>query len=258
MGAVLGSLTEIRELKTEITGLRTDLKRFIERANQQHIDAVLGEVKRNYSGLIADHQVGAAKAELPGEMVQDCPMRDKCFSVFMEFLESTAQHIRNGEVTDEVIASCRKEMKTLRKKGTTSRCDTCFSEVSRLFEKQIGLMQALGVYAKAAEPGEAAGPVPEEETVKEILEPLANVQRLQILQSLATQTRTFSDLSALAGLRGGNLLFHIKKLADTGMILQRHERGDYIITEKGFATLRAVSALYGTLCPVRDSADPVA
>ena len=42
MGAALGTLTEIRELKTEITGLRTDLKRFVERANQQHLDAVLG------------------------------------------------------------------------------------------------------------------------------------------------------------------------------------------------------------------------
>ena len=35
----LGTMTEIRELKTEITGLRTDLKRFVERANQQHLDA---------------------------------------------------------------------------------------------------------------------------------------------------------------------------------------------------------------------------
>jgi len=75
---------------------RTDLKRFIERANQQHIDTVLAGVKRNYSGLIADHQVGAAKAELPGEMVQDCPMRDKCFSVFMEFLEARPAHPERG------------------------------------------------------------------------------------------------------------------------------------------------------------------
>lgn len=252
MGAVLGSLTEIRELKTEITGLRTDLKRFIERANQQHIDTVLAGVKRNYSGLIADREVGTAKAELPGHMVQDCAMRDKCFAAFMEFLESTAQHIRDGEVTDEVILACKKEMKALQKKGTTPRCDTCFSEVSRLFEKQLGLMQALGVYAKAAGPGEVAGPVPEEPAVKEILEPIANVQRFQILQSLATQTRTFSDLSSITGLRGGNLLFHIKKLADAGMILQRHERGDYILTGKGFSTLRAICALYAALCPARD------
>ncbi len=50
MGVAQGTLAEMRELKTEITGLRTDLKRFIERANQQHITTVLadlpGELRR--------------------------------------------------------------------------------------------------------------------------------------------------------------------------------------------------------------------
>jgi predicted transcriptional regulator len=31
------------------------------------------------------------------------------------------------------------------------------------------------------------------------------------------------------------------------MILQRHERGDYMITEKGFKALRGVSELYSDL-----------
>jgi hypothetical protein len=79
MGAALGTMTEIRELKTEITGLRTDLKRFIEKANQQHVDAVLGEVKKEYAGVFADHQVGTAKTDLSARMVEDCGMREKLF-----------------------------------------------------------------------------------------------------------------------------------------------------------------------------------
>ena len=47
MGAALGTMTEIRELKTEITGLRTDLKRFIERANQQHVDAGCSRITKS-------------------------------------------------------------------------------------------------------------------------------------------------------------------------------------------------------------------
>jgi len=31
------------------------------------------------------------------------------------------------------------------------------------------------------------------------------------------------------------------------MILQRHERGDYIITDKGFKTITAISQLHLTL-----------
>jgi predicted transcriptional regulator len=63
------------------------------------------------------------------------------------------------------------------------------------------------------------------------------------------QTRTFSDISQTTGLRGGNLLFHIKKLTDSGLILQRHERGDYIITDKGYKTMTAISQLHQVLNP---------
>lgn len=247
MGAALGSLTEMRELKTEITGLRTELKRFIERANQQHGDTVLTDLKKNYSELFTNHQVENAKADLSAHMVGDCKMRNKCYEVFMDFLQNTAQHIKDGQVSDEIIQSYREQMKTMRSKGPYDRCDTCFTEVHRLFEKQIDLMQSLGIYAKAREMGDAAPEIPDEVVVKDLLEPVANIQRFQILKALATQTRTFSDISQLTGLRGGNLLFHIRKLTDTGMILQRHERGDYIITDKGFKTMTAISQLYQLL-----------
>ncbi len=78
---------------------------------------------------------------------------------------------------------------------------------------------------------------------------MANGPRFQILASLMIQTRTFSDLSLLTGLRGGNLTFHIRRLADAGMLLQRHERGDYIITDKGFRTMTAIAELHRLLNP---------
>jgi predicted transcriptional regulator len=243
MGAALGTLTEIRELKSEITGLRTDLRRFIERANQQHIEGVLGGLKKNYAGLFADHQVENAKADLSAHMVGDCKMRENCYGVFMDFLQNTSKHIKDGRVSDEIIRSYREQMKAMQSKGPHDRCDTCFTEVHRLFEKQIDLMQSLGIYQKARDP---AGDIPEiadESVVKDLLEPVANVQRFAILKALFVQTRTFSDISQMTGLKGGNLLFHVRKLTESGMILQRHERGDYIITDKGYKTLMAISEL---------------
>jgi len=243
MGAALGTLTEIRELKTEITGLRTDLKRFIEKANQQHIDGVLGDLKKNYAGLFTSHQVETAKADLATRMVPDCAMREKCYGLFMEFLKNTAQHIKDGHVPDEIIRSYREQIKTMESNGPTDRCTTCFTEVHRLFEKQVDLMQSLGIYQNAGESSENLPALADESVVKDLLEPVANIQRFMILRALSVQTRTFSDISQLTGLRGGNLLFHVRKLTESGMILQRHERGDYIITDKGFKTLTAISEL---------------
>ena len=250
MGAALGTINEIRELRTEISGLRTDLKRFIERANQQHIDTVLSDLKKNYAGLFREHQVENAKSDLSTNMVHDCRMRDKCYALFMDFLQSTSQHIRDGQVSDEIIQSYREQMKAMRSKGPFDRCDTCFTEVHRLFEKQVDLMQSLGIYRKSAGndacPSEPAG----DAVVPDVLEPLANIQRFQILRSLMAKTLTFSEISQVTGLRGGNLLFHVRKLTDTGLILQRHERGDYIITNKGYKTMTAISQLHRELNPV--------
>jgi predicted transcriptional regulator len=249
MGATLGSLTEIRELKTEIAGLRTELKRFIEHANLQHVDGILSDLKKNYAELFTNHQVDAAKADLSSHMVCDCKMRSKCFELFMDFLQNTAQHIKDGQVSDEIIQSYHEQMKTMRTKGPYGKCDTCFSEVHRLFEKQVDLMQSLGIYKKTGDIAEKTAENADDSVVKEVLEPVANIQRFQILKSLMIQTRTFSDISQMTGLRGGNLLFHIRKLADSGMILQRHERGDYIITDKGYKTMIAISQLHQVLHP---------
>jgi predicted transcriptional regulator len=250
MGATLGSLTEIRDLKSEIIGLRTELKRFIEHANQQHVDGVVSGLKRNYGDLFTKDQVDSAKADLSTRMVSPCKMREKCFELFMDFLQNTARHIKDGQVSEEIIKSYQDQMKAMRKKGPYDKCETCFSEVHRLFEKQVDLMQSLGIYPSSEQGKESVGEIPDEAVVKDLLEPLANIQRFQILKSLMVQTRTFSDISQMTGLRGGNLLFHIRKLTDSGLILQRHERGDYIITDKGFKTMTAISQLHQVLNPV--------
>ncbi|MGV8087449.1 MAG: winged helix-turn-helix domain-containing protein [Methanomicrobiales archaeon] len=243
----MGSLTEIRELKHEISGLRADLKRFIERANQQHVNSVLGDLKKNYADMFTNHQVDTAKGNLSAHMVNDCTMREKCFELFMDFLQNTARHIKDDQISEEIIQSYREKMQALRKKGPYDRCDTCFSEVHRLFEKQVDLMQSLGIYSSMNDKTGFDVEMPEGVVVKDLLEPIASVQRFQILKALTVQTRTFSDISQLTGLRGGNLLFHLKKLTDAGMILQRHERGDYIITDRGYKTLTAVSELFHKL-----------
>jgi predicted transcriptional regulator len=67
------------------------------------------------------------------------------------------------------------------------------------------------------------------------------------MKALSTETKTFSALSLLTGLRGGNLLFHLQKLTDSGMILQRNERGDYMITEKGYAALIGIVETYQSM-----------
>ena len=93
--------------------------------------------------------------------------------------------------------------------------------------------------------------------MSEILEPVSNNQRLEILRAVAFETKSFSAFSELTGLKGGNLLFHLQKLTDSGLILQQHERGDYMITEKGFKILQGLNETYSSLqyFPLQNSAE---
>ena len=116
-------------------------------------------------------------------------------------------------------------------------------------------MHSLNIYRDKGESNEIILALSEERIVDEMIEPLSNKQRIQIMKALSSETKTFSALSGLTGLRGGNLLFHLQKLLDYGMILQRNERGDYMITEKGYKTLRGIVETYLSLNPKEPTAE---
>jgi DNA-binding transcriptional ArsR family regulator len=233
-------------LMQEILQLRGDLHRFIERTSQVHLQSLVSDLKNEYADLLSKNHVDQAHDCLSGHMVQDCKMHDTCLQVFLDFLTTTSKHIKDGEITDEIVDSYKSQIEEMQKKGPFEKCDTCFNEVRRLFEKQIDLMRSLGMLHQR----ECSIPItefPDEKIVSEIIEPVASTTRFQILQAVSAGTKTFSDLSHLTKLRGGNLLFHIKKLQEAGMIIQRHERGDYVITEKGFRVLSSIRDVYGYL-----------
>ena len=235
-------LREIKVVQKEIEALRNELRRFIDHANSQKIEMALSGLGKEYASLFVEQHLGDAERGLQERMIRDCPMRDQCYATFYDFLKSSAELIGDGEVREEVVRSYRDRLAKMREEGRFENCSTCFAETNRLFEKQIDLMRSLGIY-QGEEDTLAIADLPGDTLVQDFLEPLANRHRFRIVQSLATGTQTFSEISTLTGLKGGNLLFHLKKLQDAGMILQQHERGDYIITGKGYRALKAIGAL---------------
>jgi DNA-binding HxlR family transcriptional regulator len=111
-------------------------------------------------------------------------------------------------------------------------------------ESELRTLRAWRMYTTFAERKHKLEELPEKEVVEGILEPVANQYRMQILKLLLAQSRTFSEISGITGMKGGNLLFHLQKLAEAKMISQRHERGDYLLTDKGLNVLETLSDLF--------------
>ena len=178
-------------------------------------------------------------------------------SAFTALLQQNAGLIKQSKVDDTPISDNRKKLDELRCGAPYSKCEQCFSEVSSLFIKQVNLMRSMRIYADNQELKPDISALETGMVMSEILEPVSNNQRLEILRAVAFETKSFSAFSELTGLKGGNLLFHLQKLTDSGLILQQHERGDYMITEKGFKILQGLNETYSSLqyFPLQNSAE---
>jgi len=240
---------ELHSIKIEITSLRNEFSRFLQRANQQHIETMLSEMKKNFMKPMINYLCEEAGERMENGMTQDCQMREFCENAFRDLLQETAGLVGKEKVDSETVKIYREKLVELKKHAKTEKCSKCFSEASTLFEKHVRLMRSLQIYEDRTEGAEQAdiSELKPDRIVSEVCEPIANKQRLLMLKVLSGESKTFSELSKLTGLRGGNLLFHLQKLLDTGMVLQRNERGDYIITRKGYSTLRGLSRIYSEI-----------
>lgn len=186
------------------------------------------------------------ETDLEKNLVQQCSMKDACKSNFTEFLKNNASLLIRQEVDENALSKHQSELEEIRKNAQSDTCDICLSEVTELFKKQVRLMRSLHIYNTEMQREKSPLEIPEA-LVKEVLNPLSNKHRFQIFKAVAIEPKTFSELSELIGLRGGNLLFHIRKLLQNGIILQRHEKGDYMITEKGYKILKGLNKMYSML-----------
>lgn len=255
MKTEVGSANEISELKSKLDLMHRDIKRMMENSNKEYLDLMLKNLKKDFLNCITGHVSEDIETSLERGMVDKCQMRDNCKSKFTELLEKNVDLIKQDEVPETQVTGSRGELENLRAEAPFDKCDVCFSEVTDIFEKQLKLMRSLHIYNGPEEKKIDISDISEDSLVREVFEPLSNSQRLQIIKAVAVETKTFTALSHLTGLRGGNLLFHIQKLLDSNMIIQRHERGDYMITEKGYQVLKVISQLGGVL---EDAPEPEA
>ena len=81
---------------------------------------------------------------------------------------------------------------------------------------------------------------------EDVLNPLSNTSRVQILVSVYEGRNRFADLVEATGQRGGHLLYHLRMLVDHGFVSQFATK-EYVLTKKGLKTLVVLAQLSGEL-----------
>ena len=238
---------EVREIKLTLSEMQNDLRRFMEHSNREHLESILSDFRKGFSETVVAHLSQDIEEGLKNGMVKGCDMRETCKSLFSDSLHRNAALFREEKVSEDLTQKNVSSLREMHENVPYPKCKKCFTEVERLLDDQIAIMHSLKIYQVERPEKNGLRALPEEIVVKQILEPLANRQRLQIMKVLSGATNTFSGLSQLTGLRGGNLLFHLSKLLGCGMILQRSGRGDYMITERGYTALKGVAEIHSLL-----------
>jgi predicted transcriptional regulator len=236
---------ELDEIRQEISSMRMEFSRFLENSNRYLMEQMTSDVRSSFSKVLIEHLNLDTKTSLNRNMVEDCKMRNFCEGEFNKLLNETAYLLSKDSIKKETVEKYWGMIEKRKEMTGQPMCGQCFAEVSKLYQKQIDIMQSLQVYEKD-DMRDRLDDLPED-VVGSICEPIANKQRLSILKALAGNSRGFSELSQITCLRGGNLLFHLQKLLDSEMIVQHSERGNYNITKKGYLTLEGLYGIHAKL-----------
>ena len=244
-------MEEIKAIRGKLSEMHSDIKKVVEYSNRLRFETALESSRQEYSHALLIHLFEDIETGLKQKMVKKCPEKENCTSKFTVFLQHNGGLIKNNNVDEALISDKRNQLNELRCEAPYKKCEQCYSEVLSLFIKQINLMRSMNIYK--TNPGQKPdiAAIETDVVMSEILEPISNKQRLDILKAVAFEPKSFSAFSRLTGLIAGNLLFHLQKLMDCGLILQQHDRGNYMITEKGFKILQGLNEIYFSLqyCP---------
>lgn len=225
------------DISKKLDSIQRDVKLIMENSNQHYLELMMSNLKKDILHSVSSYLNEDVESHLEMGMVEKCSMRDNCKVKFSTILNRNAGLIYQNELNEEDISLNKSEIEELEKNAPFEKCNICFNEVSNTFQKQLNLIRSMQIYENNDKNKKDISQIDEKILVKDVLEPLSHKQRIQIMKSMATSSKTFSALSEITGLRGGNLLYHIQKLLDADLIIQRHERGDYMITEKGYKVM---------------------
>ncbi len=231
----------IIEMKNMIKDIQKDLKNMIEKSNEEYLNLMYSNLKNEFIGSMNGYMLDKIDPELDEKMVKHCDMKNQCKNVFKEYLKKHTTELNPDNITKEKIGKSKKELETMRNASKKEECSICFNEVSTMFENQINLIKSFKIYDNQKEEDQKKiSEINEKEIVKGILDPISHEKRLKILKSIALEPQSFSSLSNITNLKGGNLIFHINKLIENDLIFQKQDHGEYILTTKGFNTMQIV------------------
>ena len=235
-------INELQEIKAEIAALRSDMNRYTTDTPRLRTASLIEDFQNTCAEAIAGSYRDTG-CDAVGIRAGDCAMWENCRPVFAALFEEVFTRVRSGKHSPETIEEITSKIASLSEQAPSERCESCFAEMEKQLENQFGLLAAIGMGQPDTDTDTIVRSLPTEKAALLFSNALGSPVRIQVLKALYKDAKSFTDLSKLTGLRGGNLLFHLDKLQKSALIVQHGERGEYRISYRGHEVLNAVAEL---------------
>lgn len=241
-------------LDEEISGLRKEINQF-RTETRQRLEVIENEVNKqvvlNYNRTIIDY-VTEMSHDLVANLKCDRPDEEsECKTRLEKLQEEHLSLLKAGKFTDSynaLEASLKKAPEMINNFEDMGRpgCAKCVQSGARMMQTNMQLLSQLKLIetpaVSLAQNTATVNALDAEKANDLIVNPISNKVRIQILQSIYRGDNRFNDLSRATGQEGGQLLYHIRKLKDTGY-LDQFESKDYVLTTKGMKALVMLAQL---------------
>jgi len=141
-------IEELHSIKEEVTSLRNDFSRFLQRANQQHIEGMLAEMRKGFMKPMVDYLCEDASERMHSQMTRDCAMRDFCETTFKELLQETAGLVGRPRVEAGTVRMYREKLEELKKEAKNPSMQQMLFQKPAIFLKNRSNLCVLFRYMK--------------------------------------------------------------------------------------------------------------
>lgn len=236
------------KLQEEISKFRLETRQRLEVIENE----VSKQVALNYNRAIIDYvsenteeSITSLKCEQNEEKEQFC--KNWLFNIQGKYLEFLKMGRINDSINalDEALSNVKKFEKVGEEEGRIG-CVQCLGNQLKVMANNKMLLTQLQLIespiASINDNRSTIGSIDPTQLNSQLLNPLANEARLQILISAFLGENRFTDFAKTTGQSGGHLLYHLRILLQNGFISQ-YESKDYVLTRKGIKTLFTLSQL---------------
>jgi DNA-binding transcriptional ArsR family regulator len=238
----------------ELRSLRRDLGSMNERFVSMRYEDLKGVFVDEMREALGEQGKQAMRSDLDiVQVVSTCSLRTACMDKLRHIMDAVTGAMEHDDldtahrILDETSDLICGGSSPCLDEGCSRSASETIKRARLMLDLYSGLLDKFDSIGPGGIPTIAAKNMVSPEVAERALGPLANGHRLTIMNMLAEEQRTLTEICKRLEMRTGHLQFHMKALRDAGYVASDRRSRMYSLTPKGAKALGSVNEMVAGL-----------